>query len=61
MVKIQQKVRGEPPFRSTAGAEAFVACRSYIQTGAKHGKNLLDSLVELFTTGPWLPPDGANA
>ena len=58
MVKIQQKVSGT--FRSTAGAEAFAACRSYIQTAAKHGKNLLDALVELFTTGPWLPPAGAH-
>lgn len=58
MVKIQQKVSGT--FRSTAGAEAFAACRSYIQTAAKHGKNLLDALVELFTTGPWLPPVGAH-
>lgn len=50
MVKIQQKVSGT--FRSTAGAEAFAACRSYLQTAAKHGKNLLDALTELFTTGP---------
>ena len=53
MVKIQQKVSGT--FRSTAGAEAFAACRSYLQTAAKHGKNLLDALTELFTTEPWLP------
>lgn len=30
------------------------------ETASKHGKNLLDALTELFTTGPWLPPAGAN-
>ena len=33
MAKIQQKVSGT--VRSTAGARAFAACRSYLQTAAK--------------------------
>ncbi len=32
----------------------------WLQTAAKQGKNLLDALTELFTTGPWLPPAGAH-
>ena len=32
---------------------------SYLSTAAKHGLDHLDVLVELFTTGPWLPPDPA--
>jgi len=53
MVKLQQKISGT--FRSPEGARAFAACRSYIQTAAKNGQNLLEVLRRLFTTGPWLP------
>lgn len=35
-------------------AEAFAACRSYLRTAAKHGKDMLDALTEPFTTGSWL-------
>ena len=54
MVKLQQKISGT--FRSEAGARHFAHVRSYLQTAAKQGINLLDALTRLFTTGPWLPP-----
>jgi transposase len=54
MVKLHDKISG--CFHSLSGAEAFAAVRSYLQTAAKHGKNLLGALHQLFTTGPWLPP-----
>jgi transposase len=53
MVKIHDKISG--PFHSLAGAEAFAAERSYLQTAANHGQNLLGVLRQLFTTGPWFP------
>ncbi len=55
--KLHDKISGT--FRNSAHAEAFATIRSYIQTAAKHDKNLLDVLVNLFTTGAWLPPDPA--
>lgn len=48
-------------FRSPIHAEAFATVRSYIQTAAKHDKNILGVLAELFTTGAWLPPDPTPA
>jgi hypothetical protein len=53
MVKLQQKVSG--CFRTTAGAKAFCAVRSYLQTADKHGANLLDVLTRLFNDNPWMP------
>jgi transposase len=58
MVKLHDKISG--CFHSSAGAEAFAAVRSYLQTAAKHGENLLDALHQLFTTGPWLPSNPAG-
>jgi hypothetical protein len=43
--------------RNPKNAEAFATIRSYIATAAKHDKNLHEIFVELFTTGPWLPPE----
>jgi hypothetical protein len=54
MVKIHDKISG--PFHSLAGAQAFAAVRSYLQTAANHNENLLSVLRQLFTAGPWLPP-----
>lgn len=54
MVKLHDKISG--CFHSVAGAEAFAAIRSYLQTADHHGQNLLEALQVLFTTGPWLPP-----
>ena len=59
MVKIHDKISGT--FRSDDHLDAFVAVRSYLQTAAKHEKNLLTALRELFTTGPWIPPRPAPA
>lgn len=54
MVKLHDKISGT--FHSLAGAEAFADIRSYLQTAANHGENLLAVLTKLFTTGPWIPP-----
>jgi hypothetical protein len=54
MVKIHDKLSGT--FHSSAGADHFVAVRSYLQTAAAHGENLLGACRQLFTTGPWIPP-----
>ena len=59
MVKIHDKISGT--FRNNDHLEAFVTVRSYLQTAAKHGINLLDALRQLFTTGPWTPPQPAPA
>src|SRR5450759_421328 len=53
MVKIAQKISGG--FRSTEGAEAFLAFRSYLSTAAKQGVNRLGALQQLFNGDPWLP------
>ncbi len=43
-------------FRSWGHAEAFLAVRSYLQTGAKHGLAAMELLIRLWTpTGAWLP------
>ncbi|MGH2704485.1 MAG: hypothetical protein ACRDJ4_05135 [Actinomycetota bacterium] len=43
-------------FRSVVHAEAFLAVRSYLGTGAKHGRLALQLLTDLWTpTGAWLP------
>lgn len=54
MAKLQQKISG--CFRTFAGAKAFCAIRSYLQTAQKHGQQGLDVLVRLFGGSPWLPP-----
>jgi hypothetical protein len=54
MCKLHDKNSGH--FRSAEHAEAFLAVRSYLQTGAKHGRNALELLTRLWTpTGAWLP------
>ena len=58
MVKLHDKVSG--CFHSLASAQAFADVRSYLQTAAGHGENLLGVLHQLFTTGPWLPPQPAG-
>jgi transposase len=56
MVKLQQKISG--CWRTPAGAEAFLALRSYLSTARKHGRNPLDVLGQLFQGQVWLPPLG---
>jgi transposase len=53
MVKLQQKISG--CWRTTAGAERFLAIRSYLATARKHGKRPLEVLTELTAGRPWLP------
>jgi transposase len=53
MVKLQQKISG--CWRTPAGAEAFLALRSYVATARKHGMNPLAVLGQLFEGRPWLP------
>jgi transposase len=53
MVKLQQKISG--CWRTLAGAEAFLALRSYVSTARKHGLNPLAVLRQLFESQPWLP------
>ena len=53
MVKLQQKISG--CWRTLAGAEAFLAVRSYLSTAGKQGMNPLDVLRRLVEGNPWLP------
>jgi transposase len=53
MAKLQQKISG--CFRTFAGAKAFCAVRSYLQTAQKHGLEGMDVLVQLFAGNPWSP------
>ncbi|MGH3118373.1 MAG: IS66 family transposase [Gaiellales bacterium] len=53
-VKLHDKISGT--FRSVVHAEAFLVVRSYLGTGAKHGRRALQLLTDLWTpTGAWLP------
>jgi transposase len=58
-VKVKQRSGG--CWRTLDGLADFAVIWSYLSTAAKHGHDHLDVLVELFTTGPWLPdsPDPA--
>jgi transposase len=56
--KLQQKISGT--WRTLQGLADFAALRSYLSTATKHGMDLLNVLQQLFTTGPWLPPDPAT-
>lgn len=53
MIRLQQKISGS--WRSDAGADAFLAVRSYLSTARKHHRNGLDVLRDLFNGTPWLP------
>jgi transposase len=54
-VKIQQRTSGGC-WRTLAGLTEFATVHSYLSTATKWGKDKLEALTELFTTGPWLPP-----
>jgi len=54
-VKIQQRTSGGT-WRTVQGLIDFAMITSYLDTAQKWGKNKLDALYELFTTGAWLPP-----
>ena len=53
MLKLHDEISG--PFHSLDAAEAFMKTRSYLQTAANHGQNMLGALRMLFTTGAWYP------
>ncbi|MGO9958695.1 MAG: IS66 family transposase [Solirubrobacteraceae bacterium] len=53
MVKLQQKISG--CWRTTEGAERFLAIRSYLSTARKHGQRPIDALTALAAGRPWLP------
>ena len=53
MVKLRQKISS--CLRTTAGATAFCALRSYLSTAAKHGRSALAVLRQLQEGQPWLP------
>jgi transposase len=54
MWKVHDKVSGS--FRARAGADAFAAVRSYLQTARAHGQQPIAVLRQLFTpAGAWLP------
>lgn len=53
MIKIQQKISGS--WRTTAGADHFLALRAYISTTRKQGRDTLDALARLARHAPWLP------
>ncbi len=46
-------------FRGVNHAKAFATIRSYLDTAAKNNKNRYQALLELFSTGAWLPPEVA--
>jgi transposase len=56
-VKVKQRSGG--CWRTLEGLADFAVIWSYLSTATKHGHDHLDVLVELFTTGPWLPPNPA--
>ena len=53
MVKLRQKISGT--LRSKAGADAFLAIRSYLSTATKHGRAVFDVLTELADGKAWIP------
>lgn len=53
MIKIKQKISGG--WRTTTGAEHFLALRAYISTARKQSKDLIDVLTRLAAHDPWLP------
>jgi transposase len=54
-VKIQQR-NGGGCWRTLQGLVEFALVHSYLNTATKWGKDKYQALLELFTTGPWLPP-----
>jgi transposase len=53
MIKLQQKISG--CWRTTHGAERFLAIRSYLSTARKQGQRPIDVLAALAAGQPWLP------
>jgi transposase len=55
-VKLQQQISG--CWRTLAGAEAFLALRSYVSTERKQAMNPLTVRRQLVESRPWLPAPG---
>ena len=53
MVKLQQKISGS--WRTSAGANHFLALRAYLSTAHKQGRHTIDTLTRLATADPWIP------
>lgn len=53
MIKLQQKISG--CWRTTDGAERFLAIRSYLSTARKQHQPLLETIARLVDHQPWLP------
>jgi hypothetical protein len=53
MIKLQQKISG--CWRTTDGAERFLAIRSYLSTAHKQHQPLLNVIARLVDHQPWLP------
>jgi transposase len=53
MVKLQQKISGS--WRTSAGANHFLALRAYLSTAHKQGRHTIDILTRLTTADPWIP------
>lgn len=53
MLKVKQKISGS--FRTTTGAEAFCAIRSYVSTVRKQGGNVIQAIHDAFTDQLFIP------
>ena len=53
MVKLQQKISG--CWRTSTGADHFLALRAYLSTTRKQGRHILDALTRLAAHDPWMP------
>ena len=53
MIKLQQKISG--CWRTSAGADHFLALRAYLSTAHKQGRHTIDVLTALGDRRPWLP------
>jgi transposase len=53
MIKLQQKISG--CWRTTTGANQFLALRAYLSTARKQGQQALDALTHLARHDPWIP------
>jgi transposase len=54
MIKLQQKISG--CWRTTTGADRFLAIRAYISTAGKHGHHVTRALTQLAARKPWTIP-----
>lgn len=58
MIKLQQKISG--CWRTSHGAEHFLAIRSYLSTAAKNHQPIANALTALAIRDPWLLPTAAS-